>query len=59
MGILRGEDDFLVDAYGNPIRYQSPGVHNPEKFDIWSSGKNGEFEPDDMNADDIHNWRSH
>ncbi|MFT5130495.1 MAG: hypothetical protein ACI8W8_004126 [Rhodothermales bacterium] len=47
MSFLRVEDGFLVDAYGNPIRFQSPGVYNPERFDIWSSGKNGKFEPGD------------
>jgi general secretion pathway protein G len=42
----------LRDAWGNPLQYRFPGVHNQTRFDLWSTG------PDGVNgtADDIGNW---
>lgn len=41
----------LIDPWGQPYRYQSPGVHNPKRYDVWSLG------PDKKpSADDIGNW---
>ncbi|MEY3459738.1 MAG: Type secretion system protein precursor [Planctomycetota bacterium] len=40
------------DPWGKPLQYRCPGTHNPDGFDISSSG------PDRVhgNADDIGNW---
>ena len=48
----------IIDAWGNPIRYHNPGVHNKEGFDLWSAGENGKFEAGSGIADhdDITNW---
>jgi general secretion pathway protein G len=33
--------EALVDPWGNPYQYRSPGEHNPNAFDIWSWGPKG------------------
>lgn len=46
------ESDVPPDPWDNPYQYVSPGIHNPDGFDVWSFG------PDGMNGteDDIGNW---
>ena len=46
------DSDLPLDPWGNPYQYASPGVHNPDSFDVWSMG------PDGANGteDDIGNW---
>jgi general secretion pathway protein G len=41
-----------LDPWGNPYQYVSPGVHEPDGYDVWSFG------PDGVNgtADDIGSW---
>jgi general secretion pathway protein G len=41
-----------LDPWGQPYHYQSPGAHNKESYDLWSSG------PDKQSGteDDIGNW---
>ncbi len=46
--------DQLKDAWGRRFRYQAPGTHNPQYYDLWSMGKDGEEGTDD----DIGNWAS-
>ena len=41
-----------LDPWGRPYQYRYPGQHNKDKYDIWSSGKDGQ----DGTADDIGNW---
>lgn len=40
-----------IDPWGNPYQYRCPGLHHPERYDIWSLGPDG-VESDD----DIGNW---
>jgi type II secretory pathway pseudopilin PulG len=60
-----------TDAYSEAFYYQCPGSMNPEKFDLWSRGKDGLFggadsstpaasqknDADTINCDDLSNWR--
>lgn len=41
----------LLDPYGNPYRYRSPGQKNPASFDVWSDGAKSS-----TTDDDIGNW---
>ncbi|MCX7919687.1 MAG: type II secretion system major pseudopilin GspG [bacterium] len=41
-----------VDPWGNEYKYKCPGDHNPEEYDIWSMGPDGQ----DGSEDDIGNW---
>jgi len=42
----------LRDAWGNELRYESPGSYNQSTYDLSSAGKNGQFGDDD----DVTNW---
>jgi len=42
----------LNDPWGKPYQYRSPGVRNPNGYDVWSMGPDGQ----DGTADDIGNW---
>jgi len=44
--------EIPTDPWGNPYGYSAPGVHNPESYDLWSYGADGE----DGTPDDISNW---
>jgi general secretion pathway protein G len=44
----------LRDPWENDIRYAAPGKHNPDSYDVWSVGPDGQ----DGTADDIGNWQS-
>ncbi len=44
--------DLLVDPWGKPFQYQSPGLHNPDGYDFWSNGADGLT----GTPDDIGNW---
>ena len=46
-------DDVPLDRWQRPYVYRCPGVHNPEKYDLFSMGRDGK--PD--TADDIGNWQ--
>ena len=41
-----------VDPWDNPYQYMFPGKRNPQKFDIWSVGPDGQ----DGTEDDVGNW---
>lgn len=43
---------LLTDPWGNAYRYRSPGQHNPDGYDLWSIGPDGQ----DATDDDIGNW---
>lgn len=43
--------EIPLDPWGNAYRYCSPGIHNPDSYDLWSLGPDGV--PSD---DDIGNW---
>ncbi len=40
------------DPWGNEYKYKCPGEHNPNEYDIWSTGKSGQ----DGAPDNITNW---
>ena len=44
-----------IDPWGNPYQYLYPGQHNPDSFDVWSNGADGE--PGGEGGDkDCGNW---
>jgi general secretion pathway protein G len=43
-----------LDPWGHPYQYLYPGKHNPERYDVWSMGPDGQTDT----ADDIGNWTS-
>lgn len=66
-------DQTYVDAYSMEFYYECPGTMNPEKFDLWSTGKDRRHggkaayrtaaeaqknDADTMNCDDLTNWRT-
>ena len=46
----------LVDPWGNLYKYQAPGVHNVDSYDLWSCGPNGQDDSAHGGGDDIANW---
>ncbi len=49
---LRFSGNYWRDPFGQPYRYEMPGSKNPESYDVWSLGADG----DDDTADDIGNF---
>jgi general secretion pathway protein G len=47
-------DKIAKDPWDNDYRFAAPGKHNPDSFDVWSVGPDGQ----DGSADDIGNWES-
>lgn len=49
---------FLVDSFGNAIRYLNPGTWNKNGVDIWSPGADGtdQLDPAHPDFDDVTNW---
>ena len=47
-------DKVPKDPWDNDFRFAHPGKHNPDSFDVWSVGPDGQ----DGTADDIGNWSS-
>lgn len=43
----------LHDPWGTPYFYQVPGTHNPDSYDLWSAGPDGQS----GTSDDIRNWK--
>jgi type II secretion system protein G len=64
-GIADGDE--IKDAYGNAFYYKCPGTKNPQKYDLWSKGPDGQHGDKkggdtDVPAnagkgDDICNWK--
>ena len=44
-----------LDPWGNPYEYEQPGQNNPEMFDLWSHGADGQSGGEGVNAD-VGNW---
>jgi general secretion pathway protein G len=44
--------DYAVDGYRQPYRYQCPGTHNPQTYDLWSYGA----DKTNNTGDDLNNW---
>ena len=51
---LMGRPEDLVDPWGQPYRYRSPGIFRQEDYDLWSCGPNRIDE--EGAGDDIKNW---
>ena len=41
-----------IDPWGNEYKYKCPGDHNPEEYDVWTMGGDGQ----DGSDDDMGNW---
>ncbi len=41
-----------MDPWSREYKYKCPGDHNPDEYDLWSTGKDGQ----DGTEDDIDNW---
>jgi len=46
------EPNGILDPWGHPYRYQSPGLKSGEPFEIWSVGQDGL----DGTKDDVRGW---
>ncbi|MGH9749072.1 MAG: type II secretion system protein GspG [Candidatus Polarisedimenticolia bacterium] len=44
-----------TDPWGNDYRYNSPGAHNPGRYDLWSNGADGREGGDGLDTD-VKNW---
>jgi len=47
--------DALIDPWGEPFQYESPGSHNPHAFDVWSTGADLSPGGSDTGVD-VGNW---
>ena len=47
-------DKVPKDPWENDYRFAAPGKHNPDSFDVWSVGPDGQ----DGSDDDIGNWEA-
>jgi general secretion pathway protein G len=47
-------DDEVDDPWNHPYQYQNPGKHNPDGYDVYSLGPDGQAGTDD----DIGNWKA-
>ena len=45
-------NDVPLDPWDRDYRFKAPGTHNPDSFDVWSVGPDGQ----DGSDDDIGNW---
>ena len=47
-------DEETKDPWGHSYQYLNPGKHNPDRYDVFSMGPDGQPDTDD----DIGNWKS-
>lgn len=47
-------DKIAKDPWDNEYRFAAPGKHNPDSFDVWSTGPDKQ----DGSGDDIGNWEN-
>jgi general secretion pathway protein G len=45
-------EEEVLDPWNHPYQYSIPGKHNPDKYDVFSMGQDGQAGTDD----DIGNW---
>ncbi len=53
---LDGELTQFEDPWGRPLVYVSPGVQNPAKYDLWSTGPDRIDQQGSPGSDDVGNW---
>jgi general secretion pathway protein G len=46
-------EDEVKDPWGHDYQYRNPGKHNPDRYDVWSMGPDGQSDTDD----DVGNWK--
>ncbi|MFQ5685978.1 MAG: type II secretion system protein GspG [Candidatus Scalindua sp.] len=46
----------IVDYWGNPFVYATPGTQNSGSYDLYSTGPDGITSSSGSDADDINNW---
>ncbi len=51
---INGDD--IVDYWGNPFVYATPGTQNTGSYDLYSDGTDGATASNGGDADDINNW---
>ncbi len=51
---INGND--IVDYWGNPFVYATPGTQNTGSYDLYSTGADGVTSTSGSDADDINNW---
>jgi general secretion pathway protein G len=54
---LKGMTSVPKDRWGHEYLYLSPGIHNPESFDVWTRGQDGQDGGEGPNSD-IGNWQA-
>lgn len=54
---LKGQTTVPKDRWGNDYLYLSPGIHNPDSYDVWTRGQDGQ-DGGEGEAADIGNWQS-
>lgn len=47
-------EDAVEDPWNHPYQYRNPGKHNPNGYDVFSMGPDGQPDTDD----DIGNWKT-
>lgn len=53
---LDGDYEELLDPWGNPFEYRSPGEIHEDGYDLWSRGPNDEDDGGQEDSDDVKNW---
>lgn len=49
------EDDLPKDPWGHEFQYACPGIHNPQKYDLYTFGRDGRAGGEGEDAD-VGNW---
>jgi hypothetical protein len=52
---LKGQSGVPKDRWGNEYLYLNPGAHNPDSYDLWTRGQDGQDGGEGPNAD-VGNW---
>ena len=53
---LDGTLEELLDPWGRPYEYRSPGEIHEDGYDLWSTGPDKEDNDGKEGSDDIKNW---
>ena len=53
---IDGSFEELLDPWGKPFEYRSPGDVNEDDYDLWSCGVDGVDDGGKEGSDDIKNW---
>ncbi len=53
---MEGAYEELLDPWGNPYEFRSPGDMNEDGFDLWSWGPDRSNNDGKASSDDVKNW---